>query len=344
MQPDILVDTTRLLHECKGAPLSVLIALVACGGPAGQQALGRMTGYNAETMRLALGTLEALGYVAPAGKLGWAPTDEARGHPLFREGRPGAARAGPMPASAGGTPWAAAASRRPADPSAGGAVDNPASPVENPGIAGGESVDNQAPAGASAVDNLAHRAIPRVDNSPAPGSASQAPDADFPRPSCGGSGITRDPDTLIDIGPLPPPYGPGARGFSAPGSPPAASTPQGPACASRGPDDGQAGPDDELVDILVTRTACPRPRARQAVAAALAEGYFRPWIELQVLRWTQYVGERGANIRSPGHFVSSKLAAGEEAPPWIDLHGEDAEREALLEARWDRLAAEGEAS
>jgi len=336
MQPDILVDTTRLLHECKGAPL----ALLACGGPAAQGALQRMTGYNAETMRLALGTLEALGYAAPAGKLGWVPTGEARRHPLFRDLRPGPALAPPAALSAGNLRAAGA------PPPPGGPVDNQALPVDNPGGAGAEGVDNLAGAIGSPGDNLAGPAAQAVDNPVArePTGLCPAPGADFPRPPCSESSGSRDPDLSIDTGPLLPPLMPGARGFSAPGREPGPPVPQAPPCASRGPADGPESPDDELVDILVTRTACPRPRARQAVAAALGEGYFRPWIELQILRWTQYVRERGANIRSPGHFVSSKLAAGEEAPPWIDLHGDDAAREALLEVRWDRLAAEAEAS
>ncbi len=84
MTTDMLVDTARLLHACKGASLHVLVALVACSKPVGVSALQRLTGCNLETVRIALGTLEALGYAQNlGGHQGWLPTADARQLPLF---------------------------------------------------------------------------------------------------------------------------------------------------------------------------------------------------------------------------------------------------------------------
>ncbi len=83
----VCIHTSRLLHDCKGAPLAILIALVASRQPVKQVAIEAMTGYNTETVRVGLGTLEAMGYARRAaiqgGPLCWLPVPEAGLLPLF---------------------------------------------------------------------------------------------------------------------------------------------------------------------------------------------------------------------------------------------------------------------
>ena len=187
MQPDLLVGTTRLLHECKGAPLAILIALLAWRKPAPQTMVQRMTGYNAETVRIGLETLESLGYAQRAGELGWLLSAEARQLPLF------------------GT--------EALEPAA-----------ENPRLAAGD--DGNDPA---AGDAQGEKHTPFYEGEGG---------AENPRlgSSSGGCLIVKSINAL-----KPPP------------PPPTTATAENPRLA--------AG-DDELVELLVARTACPRRRAR----------------------------------------------------------------------------------
>ena len=259
MQPDLLVGTTRLLHECKGAPLAILIALLAWRKPAPQTMVQRMTGYNAETVRIGLETLESLGYAQRAGELGWLLSAEARQLPLF------------------GT--------EALEPAA-----------ENPRLAAGD--DGNDPA---AGDAQGEKHTPFYEGEGG---------AENPRlgSSSGGCLIVKSINAL-----KPPP------------PPPTTATAENPRLA--------AG-DDELVELLVARTACPRRRAREAIGAALDAGYFRPFLELQILLWSAFSRER-PTIRSPGHFVAAKVQDGEEAPAWVKFESnEDYFRAEDLRRQW----------
>ena len=74
-----------------------------------------------------------------------------------------------------------------------------------------------------------------------------------------------------------------------------------------------------LVETLTIRCACPRGRARQAAALGMRHGRSAPWLEIEVMRWMVYCGERGTNIVSIGHFIASKIAAGDPAPDRVRL-------------------------
>jgi hypothetical protein len=86
-----------------------------------------------------------------------------------------------------------------------------------------------------------------------------------------------------------------------------------------------------VADMLVERTACPRARANQAIAAARAERYYPSYLKMQIIYWLAYVRQHGRNIVSPGHFIASKLEHGEAAPNWVKLDPEEYRQVALLE-------------
>jgi len=87
-----------------------------------------------------------------------------------------------------------------------------------------------------------------------------------------------------------------------------------------------------VADMLVERTACPRARANQAIAAARAERYYPSYLKIQIIYWLAYVRQHGRNIVSPGHFIASKLEHGEAAPNWVKLSDPEERRQiALLE-------------
>jgi len=73
--------------------------------------------------------------------------------------------------------------------------------------------------------------------------------------------------------------------------------------------------EQDLLNDLIDLTGCPRRRAEKAVRTALDEGYYTPWLHLQVLYWHAYLhDDRGSNLKNPGYFVAKKLENGEACP------------------------------
>jgi len=73
--------------------------------------------------------------------------------------------------------------------------------------------------------------------------------------------------------------------------------------------------EQDLLNDLIDLTGCPRRRAEKAVRTALDEGYYTPWLHLQVLYWHAYLhDDRGTNLKNPGYFVAKKLENGEACP------------------------------
>jgi len=70
-----------------------------------------------------------------------------------------------------------------------------------------------------------------------------------------------------------------------------------------------------IVDLLVERTTCPRPRAILAVARSLRRGWHPAYIELQAYYWSAYVwSNRASSVQNPGAFAAARIAQCMPAP------------------------------
>jgi hypothetical protein len=324
-------NTATFLRSLKGAPLSVLIAIRILPGPASLIQLAALTGYEKHTCARATEALEAMGYISRAHYRGWRLTAGALQLPLWTPGEldeeeeqieSGEALA--LEAGDEGRGLKRAKSTFQAQPT----DEQEAAPdlkrakstfqPDEPTIADtpGERADElkrHAPIGAHAPFQPEQRVDeeddaeklkrakcafqPDEDSAVEPKRekcALQPPlDAELPsRAPSGGSSLINPLTRELKPPPLP---------HSA-GEPKRAKT-------TFQPDE------EELLADLVDLTGCPRHRAEQAVGAARAEGYFTPWLHLQVLHWHAYLADgRGKNLQNPGYFVARKLEDGEACP------------------------------
>ena len=61
-----------------------------------------------------------------------------------------------------------------------------------------------------------------------------------------------------------------------------------------------------IVDLLVERTTCPRPRAILAVAQSLRCGWHPAYIELQAFYWSAYVWpNRASSVQNQGAITAA---------------------------------------
>jgi hypothetical protein len=102
-------------------------------------------------------------------------------------------------------------------------------------------------------------------------------------------------------------------------------------------DNSRIGP---IVDLLVVRASCPRPRAVAAVVQALRGGWHPAYAELQAFYWTAYVwSDRAHSVQNPGAFVAARISQCMPAPASASmlLGWEDDSRLQLLKDELEEL-------
>lgn len=95
-------------------------------------------------------------------------------------------------------------------------------------------------------------------------------------------------------------------------------------------------PDVQRIADLLIAQGCPTRRA-QTTAADVVGRFFPAYVELELLRWTAYIAQRGKNINNPGAFLAAKLTNGERCPDvplWENHYSDLAQQAARLERVW----------
>jgi hypothetical protein len=322
-------ETTVFFRALRGAPMTILMALLVARKPVGNVWLHETTGYNLETVSKNLDVLQRAGYAQNIRRYdGWCLTLKAAQLPLFTHSQEAGLDDGSAenPYSLLDAPHDETGSTEKPDSPEDGTVDGSA---ENPR----SQADTETDQIGSAENPHSPLAEPKTGSAENPHSQGQNGEktggsAENPRsPALRGSGGGSSFNIKLNRSVKPPPP----------------QTPPNQNCADNSrPSAALDAEATRLVEALCTKTACPRHRAEQAIEAAL--GIFLPVaVEAETIRWMAYVRQSGANIRSPGHFVAAKLAAGDEAPDWVELtNAEKWEVERLLAKLPDRADGEVE--
>jgi len=269
-------NAVTLLRSLKGAPLSVLIAIRLCPGPASLLQLAAATGYERTAVTQAVTGLEMMGFVERAHYRGWQLTRAAVQLPLWTPCEIGTIAPDACPALGAGVE-----------------VDRPP-PVED--IRELKAVKNHFQQNGTEAGDA-----PEILKA---GKNHFQPGDDGSRGGSGGSGLINLTTEVKEPPPLLQPQEElkaGKNHFQ-------------PAEQENAPppfDDAE----QDLLNDLIDLTGCPRRRAEKAVRTALDEGYYTPWLHLQVLYWHAYLhDDRGSNLKNPGYFVAKKLENGEACP------------------------------